>query len=69
MSAIAVIKPELRAVSRAATGAKFAQKRAPTSTPMNREEYASLVIRANTMARMGGTRAQKVPYILCTSKK
>ena len=28
-----------------------------------------MVIRARTMARMGGTRAQKVPYISCTSKK
>ena len=35
--------------------------------PMKREEYASLVIRARTMATMGGTRAQKVACRLETA--
>ena len=32
--------------------------------PMNSEEKTSLVISARTMATMGGTSDQKVPYIL-----
>ena len=47
-----------------ATGAKLHWNRAPTRMPINRDEKASLVIRARTMATTGGIRAQKVPYIL-----
>ena len=42
-------------------GAKLLTSRAPTRQPRNREEYTSLLIRASTMATMGGSRDQKVP--------
>ena len=35
---------------------------APTTMPMNREEYTSLVMRARPMATTGGSRDQKVAY-------
>ena len=42
-------------------GWKLLTSRAPTRQPRNREEYTSLLIRASTMATMGGSRDQKVP--------
>ena len=42
-------------------GRKLLTSRAPTRQPRNREEYTSLLIRASTMATMGGSRDQKVP--------
>ncbi len=35
--------------------------------PMKREEYTSLVIRANTIATTGGSKAHAVPYIVLSS--
>ena len=52
---------ENRLVSIVATGAKLQAKSAPITTPIKRDEYASLVISASVMAMMGGTSAQKVP--------
>ena len=42
-------------------GWKLLTSSAPTRQPRNREEYTSLLIRASTMATMGGSRDQKVP--------
>ena len=67
-SAMAAMKPSFSAVSSVPTGEKPAQNIAPMRTPMNSEEYASLVTSARTIAMIGGRSAQKVPYIICTSK-
>ena len=61
LPAMASIMPLLMMVSSVSTGAKLDWNSAPTRMPINRDEYASLVIRARTMATTGGTRAQKVP--------
>ena len=67
LPSMADTSPSLTMVSRVATGAKLHWNSAPTRMPMKREEYASLVIRARTMATMGGTRAQKVACRLETA--
>ena len=61
LSDTAVMKPSLTIISIVAMGEKLQTKSAPMTTPMKREEYASLVISASVMATMGGTSAQKVP--------
>ena len=53
--------PSLTIMSIVATGEKSQANSAPITTPMKRDEYASLVISASVMAMMGGTSAQKVP--------
>ena len=42
----------------------MAKKTAPMTTPMKREEYTSLVMRASVMATMLGTSDQNVPIII-----
>ena len=61
LSATAVMRPSLTIISIVATGEKLQAKSAPMTTPMKRDEYASLVISASVMAMIGGTSAQKVP--------
>ena len=61
LSATAVTRPSLTIMSIVAMGEKLQANSAPITTPMKREEYASLVISARVMATMGGTSAQKVP--------
>ena len=42
-------------------GLNWVYSRVPTSTPINREEYTSLLISASTIATTGGSRDQMVP--------
>ena len=61
LSEMAAMIPSLTIISSVATGAKSQANSAPMTTPMKRDEYASLVISASVIAMIGGTSAQKVP--------
>ena len=61
LSAMAAMMPSLTIISSVATGEKLQANSAPITTPIKRDEYASLVISASVMAMIGGTSAQKVP--------
>ena len=60
-SAPAISKEPPTTKFRVSTGLKPASSRAPTTMPTNRDEYASFVIKASTIATMGGTSDQNVP--------
>ena len=61
---MALIRPSLTTWSTAWVAEPLQAKILPTTIPRNKEEYTSFVIRANAIAIIGGTSAQKVAVVV-----